>query len=90
MATSGTFGVVQTADDGNVTQWEWEESADGVSWDVVGTILTNVSGQGTTELTVNAAPLTADGTQVRCRAYYSINGGGSTLSNPASLEVLPV
>ena len=86
MAFSGTFGVVATADDTEVTSWQWEESADSANWQVVGTILTDTSGQGTKELTVNSATAVMDGTYVRCRAFYS---GGSTLSNPTTLTVIP-
>ena len=88
MATSGTFGTVQTADNTEVTQWQWEASINsGESWAEAQLLLSDVSGQGTQTLTVESALLSEDGTLVRCRAYYS---GGSTLSNEATLKVNPV
>jgi hypothetical protein len=64
-----TFGPVSTNDDPSVTGWQWEESADGNRWANVGTILTDISGETTTTLTVNSAPIEADQTLVRCKAF---------------------
>lgn len=84
---SGNFGTVETADDTEVTEWRWEESSDDTNWATVGTILTDTSGQGTPTLTVNSAPLAANGTYVRCKAFYN-NGDDNTVSQSTQLTVV--
>jgi hypothetical protein len=82
--TSGTFGAVETNDDASAT-FQWEESSNGTDWANVGTILTDISGATTNELTVNSATLDMDGTQVRARAT---DGVTTAYSNPATLTVV--
>jgi hypothetical protein len=68
-APSTTFGPVATNDDPSVTGWQWEESPNGADWENVGTILSDIAGATTQTLTVNSAPIEADQTRVRCRAF---------------------
>jgi hypothetical protein len=66
--TTGQFGPVATSDDGQVDVWQWEESANNADWQNVGTLLTDTTGMSTNTLVVNSAPLSANGTYVRCKA----------------------
>jgi hypothetical protein len=83
---SATFGPVSTNDDPSVTGWQWEESPNGADWENVGTILSDVSGATTQTLTVNSAPIEADQTRVRCRAF-SANEPTGVVSHSAILTV---
>jgi hypothetical protein len=83
---STTFGPVATSNDPDVTGWQWEESANGTDWANVGTLLSDVSGQTTTTLTVNSAPLSADQTRVRCKAVTDSQPNG-VVSHSAILTV---
>lgn len=84
MATSGDFGTVATNDDPSITEWQWEESSNDADWANVGTILTDISGQTTTTLTVNSATEGMDGTYVRCKGTHA---GGDIFSHSALLTV---
>jgi hypothetical protein len=76
MATSGNFDPpVATDNDPAVQGWQWEESADDISWADVGTaILTDFSGETTQSFTIESATIAEDQTYVRCRADYPPDG----------------
>ena len=83
MATSATF-TAGTTDDGRITEWAWEESQNNIDWQPIGTILNNISGETTKELTVISAEIEDDGMYVRCKAT---SAQGTISSNPAQLFV---
>jgi hypothetical protein len=96
MATSGTFGIVETDNDVVVTGWQWEESATGGGdagapaggFADFGTIITGFDNATTTEVTVRDATVAMSGTFVRCRADF-MDGATPTsvYSNEAVLTV---